>query len=129
MSCLYLDAPVCNFKSWPAGFGKGKGSPGDWERCKQIHGLASDDAARTSKLSPIEQCEALAKAKVPVISICGDADDVVPMVENSSLLKERCEKLGLPVTLIAKPGLNHHPHSLQDPAPIVDFILKQTAAP
>ena len=128
VSCLYLDAPVCDFKSWPAGFGKGKGSPGDWVRCKQIYGLASDEAARESKLSPLEQFEALAKAKIPILSVCGDADDVVPMVENSSLLKERCEKLGLTVTLITKPGVNHHPHSLKDPAPIVDFILKHTAA-
>lgn len=128
VSCLYLDAPVCDFRSWPAGFGKGKGSAGDWERCRQVYGLGSDEAARASKLSPIDRCDAIAKAKVPILTVCGDADDVVPLAENSALLKERCEKLGLPVTLISKPGVNHHPHSLKDPAPIVEFVLKHTRA-
>lgn len=127
-SCLYLDAPVCDFRSWPAGFNKGKFSASDWQRCKQLYGLASDEAARASKLSPIDQCEALAKAKIPILTICGDADEVVPLAENSALLKERCEKLGLSVTLISKPGGLHHPHSLKDPAPIVEFVLKHTPA-
>ena len=30
VSVIYGDAPVCDFKSWPGGKGKGKGSPGDW---------------------------------------------------------------------------------------------------
>ena len=38
VSSLYLDAPVCDFKSWPAGFGKGKNSPDDWQRCKKQYG-------------------------------------------------------------------------------------------
>lgn len=29
---LYVDAPVCDFKSWPDGKGKGPGSPADWQR-------------------------------------------------------------------------------------------------
>ena len=35
VACIYADAPVCDFKSWPggrpAGLGKGQGSPGDWK--------------------------------------------------------------------------------------------------
>ena len=32
VACIYADAPVCDFKSWPGGKGKGKGSPaiGNW---------------------------------------------------------------------------------------------------
>ena len=26
--------------------------------------------------------------------------------------------------VILKPGVGHHPHSLKDPTPIVDFILQ-----
>ena len=128
VSCLYLDAPVCDFKSWPAGWGKGKGSAGDWARCKEVYGLVSDDAARAFKMNPVDQCEALAKAKTAILTVCGDADDVVPLAENSALLKERCGKLGHEVTLISKPGIGHHPHSLVDPAPIVEFVLKHTPA-
>ena len=31
VACIYADAPVCDFKSWPGGKGKGKGSPRDWK--------------------------------------------------------------------------------------------------
>ena len=121
---LYLDAPVCDFKSWPAGFGKGKGSPGDWVRCKAVYGLADDTAAQAYKLNPVDNLAALAKAKVPVLAVVGDADDVVPLAENAALVKERYTALGGTMELIVKPGVNHHPHSLKDPAPIVDFVLK-----
>ena len=30
------------------------------------------------------------------------------------------------ITLIGKPGCDHHPHGLSDPALVVDFILKHT---
>lgn len=123
-ACLYLDAPVCTFHSWPAGFGKGKGSPTDWERCKAIYGLADDAAARAFKLNPVDNLVGLAAARVPILSVCGDADKVVPLEENSALLKERYTALGGPMELISKPGVDHHPHSLKDPTPIVDFILK-----
>ena len=32
-----------------------------------------------------------------------------------------------PVEVIIKPGNDHHPHSLPDPKPIVDFILRAQA--
>jgi len=123
-ACLYLDAPVCTFHSWPAGFGKGKGSPTDWERCKSVYGLADDAAARAYPLNPVDNLTTLAAAKIPILSVCGDADQVVPLEENSALLKTRYTALGAPMELITKPGVDHHPHSLKDPTPIVDFILK-----
>ena len=126
-ACLYLDAPVCTFHSWPAGFGKGKGSPADWDRCKKIYGLADDDAAKAYKLNPVDNLAPLAAAKIPILSVCGDADQVVPLEENSALLKTRYLALGGIMELLIKPGVDHHPHSLKDPAPIVDFILKHTA--
>ena len=34
VAVIYGDAPVCDFKSWPGGRGKGTGSRGDWTaRC------------------------------------------------------------------------------------------------
>ena len=121
---LYLDAPVCTFTSWPAGWGKGKGSPGDWTRCKEVYGLTNDEAARAYKLNPVDNLTTLAQAKIPILSVCGDADQVVPLAENSALLKDRYTALGGPMELISKPGVDHHPHSLKDPTPIVDFVLK-----
>lgn len=126
VACLYLDAPVCDFKSWPAGFGKGKGSPADWQRCRSLYGFADDEAAKASKLAPIDNLQTMATAKVPILSVVGDVDKVVPLDENSAVLKARYTALGGPMEMIVKPGVDHHPHSLKDPAPIVEFILKHT---
>ena len=35
--------------------------------------------------------------------------------------------LGGEIVVIAKPNCDHHPHSLTDPTPIVEFVLKHTA--
>jgi arylsulfatase A-like enzyme len=125
-SCLYLDAPVCDMRSWPAGWGKGKGSSGDWERCRKEYGLADDAAARAFQGNPVDQAAALARARIPVLAVCGDADDVVPLDENAGLLRDRCAAAGWEIALLVKPGVGHHPHSLRDPGPIVEFVVKHT---
>ncbi len=126
VACVYNDAPVCDFKSWPGGIGKGKGSPGDWERVKSLYGFASDDEALAYKLNPVDNLAALANAKIPLLHVCGETDDVVPIEENSRLVEQRYKQLGGPFTMIAKPNCNHHPHSLKDPARIVNFVLTHT---
>lgn len=124
VSSIYLDAAVCDFRSWPASIVKGKYSADDWARCKKLYGFATDEDAKASKLSPIDRCAELAKTGVPILCVCGDADEVVPLELNCGLLEKRCAQYGLKVTMIIKPGVMHHPHSLVDPTPIVDFILK-----
>jgi pimeloyl-ACP methyl ester carboxylesterase/lysophospholipase L1-like esterase len=125
VACIYNDAPVCDFKSWPAGLGKAKGSPGDWQRCLELYKLTADEA-KEYKLNPVDNLASLAKAKVPLLHVCGAADDVVPMEENTRLVEQRYRALGGPITVIAKAGVSHHPHSLQNPFPIVAFVLEHT---
>ena len=126
VACIYNDAPVCDFKSWPGGRGRGQGSPGDWRQCLEVYKLTEAEAL-AYKLNPVDNLAPLAKAKIPLLHVCGDADDVVPIDENTRLVEKRYLELGGPITVIAKPGVGHHPHSLVDPTPIVDFVLKHTA--
>jgi pimeloyl-ACP methyl ester carboxylesterase len=119
---IYGDAPVCDVKSWPAGKGKGKGSPRDWELFRNIYGLTEQQALEW-KHNPIDILAPIAQAHIPILHVYGDADDVVPPEENTLILKQRYEKLGGHVELISKPGVGHHPHSLDDPTPIVEYIL------
>ncbi len=128
VACIYADAPVCDFKSWPAGKGKGNGSPESWQRCLKAYGLTEQQALQY-KGNPIDNLQPLAKANIPLLHVCGEADEVVPIDENTRILQQRYEKLGGPITVIVKPGVGHHPHSLKDPKPIVDFILKHTGQP
>lgn len=125
VACIYADAPVCDFKSWPGGLFSGEGSPDDWEICLKAYGLDKTSVFDYAGI-PINTCIAVAKAKIPVIHVYGDADKVVPHVENSELLAENFRKAGGTIELIKKTGIGHHPHSLEDPKPIVDFILKHT---
>ena len=126
VASIYVDAPVLDFKSWPGGKGKGAGSAPDWERCLKAYGFASEADALAYRLNPIDNLAPLAAAKIPILSVCGDADKIVPFDENTQIAQERYAALGGTMAVIVKPGVDHHPHSLEDPTPIVDFILKHS---
>ncbi len=124
VSCIYADAPVCDFKSWPGGKMKGKGSKPDWGRLLGAYGM-TEEQAMAYKSNPIDRLEPLAKAGIPLIHVVGDADDIVPVAENTAVIEERYKALGGSITVIHKPGIGHK-HGLDDPAPIIDFILKHS---
>lgn len=123
VACIYGDAPVCDFRSWPGGFGKGPGSSRDWQLVLKCYGFENDQQAREWNGNPVDQLEPLARAGVPLLHVYGDADEVVPWDENTGVVAERYRKLGGSITLIAKPGVKHHPHGLEDSTPIVEFIV------
>jgi len=132
VACLYADAAVCDFKSWPGGklkrLGKGNGSAVEWQNVLKAYHFKSDAEAIAYAKNPIDNLQPLAAAQVPLLHVYGDADDVVPWNENTGVLAERYRKLGGSITLIPKPGIGHHPHGLTDPTPIVDFIVKHAGA-
>ena len=128
VSVVYGDAAVCDFKSWPGGKGTGKGSTGDWASLIQLYGFKDEAEALAYRGNPIDTLAPLAKAKVVLIHVVGDADDVVPPAENSAIIESRYRALGGVVEVIHKPGVGHHPHGLADPSPVVKFILDHTAA-
>lgn len=122
-AALYLDAPVLDIRSWPGGKGKSKGDANCWKQALTIYGLTEETAA-AFKGNPLDHAEALAKAGIPIIAVCGEADDVVPYAENTARMKAKYDAAGGHMQVVVKAGVNHHPHSLQDPAPIVEFVLK-----
>jgi lysophospholipase L1-like esterase/pimeloyl-ACP methyl ester carboxylesterase len=126
VSCIYGDAPVCDFKSWPGGKGKGKGSPDNWARVLTLWGFKDEAEALAYQGNPVDKLASLAKAKVPLIHVFGDVDDVVPPDENTLLLTERYRQLGGTIELIAKAGVGHHPHGLQDSSLVVNFLAKHS---
>ena len=124
VSCIYLDAPVCDINSWPGGRGTGKGHAATWQQCLKAWDLSEESASQWK--GSLTNLQRLANASVPILSICGDADDVVPMAENTTRLANAYRKAGGWIRVIAKKGVGHHPHSLEDPEPIVQFILRHT---
>lgn len=117
VACIYVDAPVCDVFSWP-----GKHSE-LWNDLLKEWELKEEDMDHfkgnsTDNLAP------LARAGIPVISVCGDSDRTVPYEKNMKVVAERYRALGGPVEIILKPGCDHHPHSLEQPEAVVDFIVR-----
>jgi len=124
VGCIYGDAPVCDFKSWPAGKGAGAGSAGDWQKLIDDYHFASEEEALAYKGNPVDSLQPLAAAGIPLVHVYGDADESVPWEENTGVVAERYRELGGSITLMCKEGVQHHPHSLRDPRPVVEFVLR-----
>lgn len=118
VACIYLDAPVCDLFSWP-----GRKQADLWRDMLKEWELTDEEMA-SFKGNPADNLAPLAEAGIPIISVCGDSDRVVPFRENMDVVRSRYLTLGGPVEVIIKPGVDHHPHSLENPEPVVDFILR-----
>ncbi|MBQ6998582.1 MAG: alpha/beta fold hydrolase [Clostridia bacterium] len=120
VSCMYLDAPVVNLLSCPAGLGKSNGFMDEFQNHKGMD-LTELLSYREHPLDYIPQ---LVKNNIPVILVSGDADTVVPYDENGIFLNDAYVKNGCTIQTIIKNGCDHHPHSLEDNTPIIEFIKK-----
>lgn len=124
ISAMYLDAPVINLLSCPFNFGNThKYDEGMINEALSALGLTISDML-VYRDSPYDHLSELIAHKIPVIMLYGDLDDVVPYEENGIHLERIYHKNNIPITVIKKEGVGHHPHSLLDPSPIKDFILK-----
>ena len=119
VACIYVDAPVCNVFSWP-----GRKNATLWNDLLKEWNL-TDAEMEHFKGNPIDNLAPIAAAGIPIISVCGDSDQTVPYKENMDVVRSRYLAAGGPVEVILKKGCDHHPHSLDNPEPVVDFILRQ----
>ena len=126
VSCAYVDNPVLDLRSWPGGINNEYKSPGECEDLKRDFGLKTVDDIKAFKGSPISKVDKIVKGKYPILILCADADEALSPKDNTILFEQKVKALKGKITVIHKPGFKHHPHSLPNPAPIVDFILKAT---
>lgn len=119
VACIYVDAPVCDIFSWP-----GRKNATLWNDLLKEWNLTDAEMAHF-KGNPINNLAPIAAAGIPIISVCGDSDQTVPYKENMDVVRSRYLAAGGPVEVILKKGCDHHPHSLDNPEPVVDFILRQ----
>ena len=66
----------------------------------------------------------LVENQIPVVLVAGDSDVVVPFCENGVFLQRAYEQAGIDLEVYIKSGCDHHPHGLEDPKPVVEFILR-----
>lgn len=119
VSALYLDAPVMNLLSCPAGIGVAGSDLMD----EFINATGITLSALTYyREHPIDKMPVLLKNNIPIVLIYGDADTVVPYCENGAVLEEYYKKNGGVILSIGKAGCAHHPHGLDDNTPIIEFV-------
>jgi len=127
VNCVYIDNPVLDLKSWPAGLGRQPVSNYEFEQFKQSFNLNTVEEIANFKGSPIDKVDKIVKGKYDILVLCADADTALPPEENTLLFEKKVKELNGKITVIHKPGFDHHPHSFPNPTPIVDFILKATS--
>ena len=127
VGCIYAEAPVCDFKSWPGGKGRGKGDPESWQQLMKAYEFENEQEALDYRDNPIDHLEKLAAAKVPIFHSIGLNDSIVPNDENSFLLVNRYLLLGGPATIYpntaGKQTLQGHHFPIDNLKAGADFIL------
>jgi len=110
--------PVCNLTSYPLKRSKNE--------TLADYGLSEEEIlAKLDDLNPIAMLDGLAKHKVPMFSVHGDNDRIVPHDENTRLLQERYEALGGPIDVKIIPGGGHEvTPAFFECGELIDFCLK-----
>ncbi|MFI3282082.1 MAG: GDSL-type esterase/lipase family protein [Rikenellaceae bacterium] len=120
VSAIYADAPVMDLKSWPMGDTK---YTKECNSMKEAYGM-SEEQMLLYEGNPVDHAKRIAKSKIKIMHVIGDADDVVPYSDNTARFAESLRGYGGEIEIIIKEGIGHHPHSLKDPKSIADFILR-----
>lgn len=131
VSCIYAEAPVCDFKSWPGGKGKSKGDEKAWKQLMEVYGFTEEQALAYTD-NPIDHLEGLAAYKVPILHVIGPKDALVPNAENTYVLVDRYQKLGGPAMVYSMTrgaqALEGHHFPIEHPDWWANFI-EQASVP
>lgn len=123
VACVYLDAPVVNRLSCPCGVGRETtdGIYGMYEEMKNATGWTIKDLINDRE-QPLDYLDKLVENRIPCILVCGDSDNTVPYDENGVNVTRKYKASDVPFELHLKKGCDHHPHGLNDCAPIERFV-------
>lgn len=94
IACIY---PVCDLRSYP---GIDAAAP-------SYELTPSELESELAQHNPINILQPLAAAGVPIFHVHGDADDVVPLQDNTAVLASRYRALGGSITVVIVPDLGH----------------------
>ena len=78
-----------------------------------------------SKIPLLDNLDILAKAGVPLMSVCGSLDP--GLNDNTREIEKRYQAMGGRINVIIKPGEGHYPLAPRVPQAVVDFIVKSAA--
>ena len=121
-SALYLDAPVLNLLSCPCSIGRENGG-------KMYEEFVNATGRTISTLlndrnHPIDYADQLIAHRIPLALIGGEADTVVPYLENGAVLAQKYRASSVPFMEVVKPDCDHHPHGLPNQDMLIAFTEK-----
>jgi dipeptidyl aminopeptidase/acylaminoacyl peptidase len=112
--------PVQNLRSWPI-----KSSLG-----ATLRDFGMDKKTFIKKIdahNPINYLPGMAKAQVPIFLVHGDSDKVVPIDENSGLVKKRYQELGGTVEVEVVSGASHQViDAFFKSKNLIEFLIKHS---
>jgi dipeptidyl aminopeptidase/acylaminoacyl peptidase len=112
--------PVQNLRSWPI-----KSSLG-----ATLRDFGMDKKTFIEKIdahNPINYLPGMAKAQVPIFLVHGDSDKVVPIDENSGLVKKRYQELGGTVEVEVVFGADHQViDAFFKSKNLIEFLIKHS---
>lgn len=120
VSCIYVDNPLLDCR-YLADRADNLGEI--TENFMKAYNLKTRNDIRNFKGSPTDKIKEIVKGKYPILILCADQDEAVPPSQTIEF-ERKIKQEGGDITVMMKHGFKHHPHSLSNPAPIVDFILK-----
>lgn len=125
VACMFIDAPVLNFMSFPGKIGHGM--------CEEVWNnefvKAYPGITRTKLLNfdnhPIGKVSILKEHRIPIIMVYGVEDETVYYSENGKLLELEYADSPELLKVIPRIAQGHHPHGLLgDSYMIADFITE-----
>ena len=126
---MWLDAPVCSL-TFCAERNAGNAAPKavkhyqeSAEKHMKAYGVSDAEGLRCHPLNPLNNYQAIAKAGIPILAIRSGQDQTVLPGSNIDLLEKRLLEAGGNIQVVRRDLYGHHPHGLDDPAPLADFIL------
>ncbi len=123
---LYLDAPVLNIISMAGYSGAANVLPTFWQEIEDAYGVTPATMVNFRQ-SPIDNMKPLIDNNIPIIIVYGNADNVVAYAENGRVLENYYKENGGIIKTIGKSMKGHHPHGLDDPQIIIDFVEENYA--
>lgn len=127
---MWLDAPVCNL-GFAAARNKRNATPvmlktmqAEAKKHFAAYHVRNLKGLLEHPLNPLNKYQPLAQAKIPILAIRSGQDQSVLPEQNIDLLEEKISSAGGRIQVVRRDLFGHHPHGLDDPSPLVDFILK-----
>lgn len=120
VAVLYLDAPVLNILSM-CGLGDAEFDPNMYRELVDTYGFDRSTVVNFRE-SPIDNMKPLIEHDIPVLLLYGNADNVVVYAENGKVLEDYYRAHGGRIKVICRSMCGHHPHGLDDPQPIIEFV-------